>query len=331
MLAIETKNINKLAEKLAEKNQVFVPFLRTDGECVFKQFEKGDTINLDYQTTILPIKNFFIPGKERLFTFDIKKKKTTIRPKSKNTIIFGLNLRDAEALVQLDEIMQNDYFYFEKRNASTIVSIVDEGRTMPTSGIDLILKKIGPKEYKVAEKSKKGEKIMKNKLFTETTREPTNQPTNKLTNKPMPELRKLLLDAEILHDAVKWSRKGTPEIWDKLAKQCIACGICTYVCPLCYCFSVEDRCELSGKTCLKNRHWAACTLPEFAKVSGGHNFHATLKERYYNWFYHKFVRAYTEYGKSQCVACGRCQKYCPAQIDIEKVLVDIVTNFQSKK
>jgi predicted aldo/keto reductase-like oxidoreductase len=71
-------------------------------------------------------------------------------------------------------------------------------------------------------------------------------------------------------------------------------------------------------------------LPEFAKISGGHNFHPTLKERYYNWYYHKFVRAYKEYGKSQCVACGQCQKQCPARIDIEKVLIKICKTYISQ-
>src|SRR3989337_2449336 len=26
------------------------------------------------------------------------------------------------------------------------------------------------------------------------------------------------------------------QVWDKLAKICLGCGVCSYVCPLCYCF-----------------------------------------------------------------------------------------------
>ncbi|MFH0803825.1 MAG: 4Fe-4S dicluster domain-containing protein, partial [Candidatus Tagabacteria bacterium] len=129
--------------------------------------------------------------------------------------------------------------------------------------------------------------------------------------------------------------KNDSAIWEELAGLCLGCGICAYVCPLCYCFSIEDSVGLDGNKYTRCRQWDACTLPRFSQISGalpdgrqGFNFHKTIKERYYNWFFHKFVRAYKEYGKAQCVACGRCQKYCPAKIDIEKVLIEIVKKYE---
>jgi len=83
---------------------------------------------------------------------------------------------------------------------------------------------------------------------------------------------------------------------------------------------MEDTTSLDGSICTRCRNWDACTLPGFATIAGGHNFRQTVKDRYYNWYHHKFVRAYKEFGRAQCVACGRCQKYCPAGIDIEQVL-----------
>jgi len=134
----------------------------------------------------------------------------------------------------------------------------------------------------------------------------------------------LLLDSELLADAVEWSRNH--KIWDELAEKCLGCGICTYVCPLCYCFSLEDKVGLDDK-CSRCRKWDACTLPGFSKITGGHDFRPTLKEKYYNWFYHKFVRAYREYGKSQCVGCERCKSQCPAKIDILEVLKTILEDY----
>jgi ferredoxin len=142
-------------------------------------------------------------------------------------------------------------------------------------------------------------------------------------------MRQLLLDPELLANAVEWSWKNSPKIWEDLAERCLGCGICTYVCPLCHCFSIEDRVGLDDK-CSRCRKWDACTLPGFAKIAGGHSFRPTIKERYYNWFYHKFVRAYKEYGKSQCVGCGRCKKYCPAQIDIQEVLKTILEDYKKQ-
>lgn len=302
-------------------------------EALKKELEKKFLV-FDARNALLPVKQYFLPAQEETFIFDRAKKKISVsRPGKKSSLIFGLNLRDTEALIQLDEIMrkpQPDFFYFQKRDSVTIISIIDEDGPLPHLGVDLLLEKISPDEYKTHILTEKGKKISQSKFFEEIAEvrpKSVEQPENKV----MSELRKLLLDAELLKDAVEWSWNGYPEMWEKLAKQCLGCGICTYVCPLCYCFSIEDRCLLDNKTCTKSRKWTSCVLPEFSRISGGRSFHPTLKERYYNWFFHKFVRGYKEYGKSQCVACGRCQKYCPAGVDIEQILLELTDEFKKAK
>jgi sulfhydrogenase subunit beta (sulfur reductase) len=330
MLVITSKDIQTLANQLAIKNQVIAPVKRSDDETNFQKLEKDEKINLNYSTTILPIKQYLLHPKEETFSYSLKNKKATYNQTIDKYIILGLNLKDLEALLQLDEIMKKpkeDYYYFSKRKATTVIAVISEQGEIPAIGFDLILEKLNAKEYKAIPITAKGKTITKSKLFK--NRRIKNQSKRRKT-KTMPDLRNLLLDAELLHDAVKWSWENKPKVWEKLSKQCISCGICTYVCPLCYCFSIEDRCHLNGKECTKSRYWTACTLPEFSKITRGHTFHRTIKERYYNWFYHKFVRAYHEYGKSQCVACGRCQEYCPAKIDIEKILMQIVTSYKKK-
>jgi len=323
MLIIEKKKIEELKKKLSEKNNL-----------------------IDTRKDVLPFKQYFFPPSEETFVFDKESRRlrvgTSTGASGKNSfILFGLNLRETEALIQLDEIMKKDFFYCQKRNAATIVSITEEDGPLYHVGIDLILEALrqdsGQEIYKAHCMTKKGQKIIRSKLFKEVS---GNQYANNQTKQEiMPELRKLLLNPELLKNAVEWSwnpstDSGQDKIWDSLAKKCLGCGICTYVCPLCHCFSTEDRRSLDGAECSKTRRWAACTLPEFSRIAGGlpigrqgHNFHPTLKERYYNWFYHKFVRAYNEYGKSQCVACGKCKKNCPAGISIEEILVKIVEKY----
>jgi formate hydrogenlyase subunit 6/NADH:ubiquinone oxidoreductase subunit I len=337
MLIIERGKINELVLSLAEKTTVYAPVKRKDGECVFKQIGANEKIDLNYSTTILPIKKFFLPPEEELFKYDKNKKRIPYSKRWEKFIIFGLNLRDTEALIQLDEIMnfpKPDYYYFNKRKASTIICLINEKAPLPRVGVDLVLEKINPTKYKAITLTSQGKKLVKNPCFRKVSKFPNNSevpPPQQPRQSPgiMPKLRKLLLDPELLHDAVKWSWKNYPKIWKSLEKKCLGCGICTYVCPLCYCFSTNDRTNLNGKICTRCRYWTACTLPEFSQITGGHNFHKTLKERYYNWYYHKFVRAYREFGKSQCTACGRCKNYCPAGIDVEKVLVEITNKFIS--
>ncbi len=33
------------------------------------------------------------------------------------------------------------------------------------------------------------------------------------------------------------------DYWMQMTAQCLSCGVCTYVCPTCYCFSITDEVE----------------------------------------------------------------------------------------
>lgn len=284
---------------------------------------KKDFTVVDMTKAVLPAKQYFLLPQEEIFSFDKKKNQLSSPDFQKNLLVFGLNPADLEAMTQLDEIMkkpQPDFFYFQKRNQATLIGLIDESVEIAPGG-DIILEKINPRQYRILVLTEKGKKISKNKFFKEVK----NPQIEKYPAEAKP-LKEMLLDSELLADAVAWSVNH--QIWDELAKKCLGCGICTYVCPLCYCFSIEDRVSLDGQECTRCRQWDACTLPGFAQISGGHNFHPTLKERYYNWFYHKFVRAYKEYGQAQCVACGRCKEYCPANIDIGEILKEIVEDYK---
>ena len=240
----------------------------------------------DVRNNKLPFKQYFLPASEQMFPLPKPPKKF---------VIFGLDPVDLEALIQLDEIMskpKEDFFYWQRRKQALVI------------GIEKDMKKLA-RDYK---------EFFEEGNLTKTKVSDWSQ-----------SMRQLLLDSELLADAVEWSHGH--KIWDELAEKCLSCGICTYVCPLCYCFSLEDRVDLDDK-CSRCRKWDACTLPGFAKITGGHDFRPTLKERYYNWFYHKFVRAYKEYGKSQCVGCERCKKSCPAGIDIQEVLKIILEDYK---
>ena len=281
---------------------------------------------VDMRKAVLPVKQYFLPPQEEIFNFDRKSQRLSSPDFQKKLLIFGLSLTDLEAMTQLDEIMkkpQPDFFYWQRREKAILVGLTDESIEVAPGG-DIILEKINNQQYQVLALTDKGKKLLDNNFFKKVKNPRIKKYPAKLTP-----LRKMLLDSELLAEAVVWSVNH--KIWDDLAKKCLGCGICTYLCPLCYCFSIEDRVSLDNKTAVRCRYWDACTLPGFAKITGGHNFHQTIKERYYNWFYHKFVRAYKEYGRSQCVGCGQCQKYCPAGIDIEKVLMEIVEDYKKAR
>jgi len=101
--------------------------------------------------------------------------------------------------------------------------------------------------------------------------------------------------------------------------QCLGCGICTYVCPTCYCFDIFD--EGCGSKCGKRmRTWDTCQSSMFTLEASGHNPRLEQFERYRNRIYHKFKILKDRTGSYGCTGCGRCIKYCPVYVDIREII-----------
>ena len=287
----------------------------------------------DVRDDPLSPRRHLIPPIETTFTHNRLTDKVAVPKAPKPFVLFGLTLRDLEAITYLGEIMsapQDDFYYSRRREKAVLIGIIDESFEVPPGG-DLLLRKVERDLYEPIVVTPRGRKVLKaaSRLLTKTDTPKPKKRNRKLS--PMKRLSKLLYDPELLKDAVEWSWEGAPSIWKRLANECMGCGICTYVCPLCHCFSTEERLDLTGNCTTRKRTWTACTLPDFSAVAGGHKFHKGVQERYYNWFFHKFVRAYLEFGKSQCVACGRCKSECPARIDKEKGLNEILERYRASQ
>ncbi len=289
---------------------------------------KGNFKVIQTKKSILPVKQYFFPPREDIFIFNKKNSKLTTPKFEKNLFVLCSHLGELEAMTQLDEIMggeKPDYYYWQRRERSVLVGLIEESVEVAPGG-DLILEKINSEQYQALILNNKGQKLIKKEFFKEV-----KKPKVKKYSTEKKKLKELLLDPELLSNAVSWSWKSNHKIWDELGKKCLGCGVCTYVCPICHCFSIEDSVALDDSECIRCREWDACTLPKFAQVAGKHNFHKTIKERYYNWYYHKFVRAYKEFGRSQCVACGQCGRNCPAGISIEEILIEIVNDYNKDR
>ncbi|OQY59257.1 MAG: 4Fe-4S ferredoxin [Desulfobacteraceae bacterium 4572_88] len=106
--------------------------------------------------------------------------------------------------------------------------------------------------------------------------------------------------------------------WEDVAFACLNCGTCTYVCPTCWCFDIQD--ETHGNKGLRMRNWDSCMYPLFSLHGTGHNPRGTKVHRVRQRFMHKLKYYVDKYGDGiQCVGCGRCIRSCPVNIDIREV------------
>lgn len=106
--------------------------------------------------------------------------------------------------------------------------------------------------------------------------------------------------------------------WKNEAFACINCGTCTYSCPTCWCFDIQD--ETYGKSGVRIRNWDSCMSPLFTVHASGHNPRPEKYERVRQRFMHKLKYYVDKYDKGiQCVGCGRCVRLCPVNIDIRRI------------
>ncbi len=106
--------------------------------------------------------------------------------------------------------------------------------------------------------------------------------------------------------------------WEDVSFACINCGTCTFSCPTCWCFDIQD--ENRGTSGVRLKNWDSCMYPLFTLHGTGHNPRGTKLHRVRQRFMHKLKYFVDKYDQGiQCVGCGRCVRLCPVNIDIRRV------------
>ena len=289
----------------------------------FARLRAAKDYMLHYGLTVIPPKKYLFPAREDVFQFE---KGEILPPTNKDFVVFGVNKKDGEGLFYLDQVYKypvEETFYTDRRKHMKLV-IIDSLPPGSSVDCDLYLQLTGEDTFAAFPFTEFGENLVSgNALFGHKGE------TGELSVRHMP-------DEVIFHprlaEIVENSRDS--KVWDKLAEICFNCGICSYTCPLCYCYEEGDRVDLKGNVENevkggRERIWDSCMLPDFAALPMK-DFRPRHKERIYNWYHHKFVRMPREYGFPGCIDCGRCITYCPARINFRKVLVNLIEDDKRK-
>ncbi|NLB52133.1 MAG: 4Fe-4S ferredoxin [Syntrophomonadaceae bacterium] len=329
MKVIKKAKLEKVLEILAKEHDVYVPMQRgaQTGFFSFKTYnEDFDDIMLDTLNVYQPPKSIVFPQTEKMYGFKSEGQKINIDKvyeESEPKIIFGLRSCDLKAIDYLDELFftksYEDEFY-RKRRDNTIMIVnacynpgsscfCDSMGVSPNEpkNADVLIHDIGEGDFAWEAKTDKGEavtELIKDLLEEREVTLPTLKPFKR----------------QVAYEGVAEKLKDMFDhpMWKDLSYPCHNCGICTYMCPTCYCFDIQVK--TTGEEGYRFRCWDSCMYREYSQMAGGHNPRELDAERFRNRFLHKLQFFPERYGEPLCTGCGRCIVVCPAGVSIVKII-----------
>lgn len=324
--------------KKLESYTIYSP--RKDGDFWnYEVIKNAEIIDLDYLNTVLSPKKIIFPQKEVLLEFSTSNeeelKVNEVLPEEMPSVIFGVRPCDAKALTLTDKVFGGDFkdpYYWKRRNSTALVGLACntppslncfclsvDGSPYSKEGLDILMTDLGDKYY--AESfTKKGDELLN--LAKALFKNPIAKDKKDL-EKIRAESKKRIKRQIKATDKIpaKLKEMFNSSFWDEESLSCIRCGICTYLCPTCHCFDMND--EVTSSSPLKGervRTWDNCQFPDFTMHSSGHNPRPDKAARLRQRILHKFQYFVELYKNYQCTGCGRCISKCPVGIDIIEVL-----------
>jgi len=322
-----------LEDLLRAGTRVIAP-VEEDGRRVFKAVDAAARVCLLPGKTRWSPKEFVFPKTEALFSYVVQAGGVRLHAASVDPteqVLFGVRPCDAAGLARLDATFlggETDPLYARRRELTTVVSLVCAeaepecfctavgGSPAGEDGSDLQLLPLDG-GWLVRPLTPKGERLAA----------PLSGWAANASDEEWEQARASVrrVEESIRHSAVaqEWaalleSSFDSP-VWEALGRRCLGCSICTYVCPSCSCFDVNDSGTVEcGERC---RSWDSCTFALFTRQASGHNPRPTQASRYRQRVLHKFAYFPQQHeGRFMCVGCGRCVKMCPVGMDVQEAV-----------
>jgi sulfhydrogenase subunit beta (sulfur reductase) len=323
--------------------RVFVPVKEGDFH-VFRILDESKGPDFSNQNTRLSAKGIVYPQSERMFECSLDERQegaNIYREAAKDysaQAIVGIRPCDAQALQIVKRNFDNpeyrDPWWVQRFESTTLVGFgCNEpcttcfctsvgGGPFSEKGLDVLVYDLG--EMLVAKTiTPKGEEFLRRAGGGERIDEPLRERMEGLAAGAEKRITSTVATDRLKDKVV--TQLFDAAFWEEVAFACINCGTCTYLCPTCWCFDIQD--EAMGKVGDRMRNWDSCMFPLFTLHGSGHNPREKKFERVRQRFMHKLKYYVDKYNDGvQCSGCGRCVRYCPVNIDIRQV-AEMMNNY----
>ncbi len=310
--------------------KVWVPKVE-EGEAIRFGPLSGEESKLpEYCNTRVPPKEIVFPETETLYCFQADEHEMTAPEIDERKIIIGIRPCDARAMKIVEKLFRwdvDDPYYLKHRELVTLVGLACNapglncfctsvgGGPASTEGLDIIMFDLEDR-YLLETITEKGEALLKE---VEGLLEEAGQDVLAQKEKLI-EAAENKISRSVDTEGIAEGLPGLWEdpLWKRVSASCLGCGTCTYLCPTCHCFDIQD--ETEGFEARRYRTWDSCMFEEYTRHASGHNPRPTRRERTRNRINHKYSYYVDKFDLIACVGCGRCINYCPVNIDIVEIL-----------
>ncbi|MBW1773228.1 MAG: 4Fe-4S dicluster domain-containing protein [Deltaproteobacteria bacterium] len=323
---------------LKDAYRMFVPVREGDYH-IFGPLEEGVDPDFDFQNTRLSPKSLIQPQSERMFEYSLdegneeahilKESRKDYSPRA----VVGIRPCDALALqlvrINFDNPEYRDPWWVGYFESTTFVGLGCNdpcatcfctsvgGDPFGEEGMDVLLHDLGDR-FLAKSLTEKGEALMGKMAGGTAGEENALKEAETIAASAREKIRSKVPTDQLKQKAV--NDLFDAPFWEEVAFPCINCGTCTFLCPTCWCFDIQD--EILGKEGDRIRNWDACMFPLFTLHGSGHNPRDKKAPRVRQRFMHKLKYYVDKYGNGvACVGCGRCVQACPVNIDIRDVFV----------
>ncbi len=332
MKKVKKQDISKLLSQWHKEFTVFVPSRKT-GVAEMVVWDGQDTGFLDwYRNTVIPPKENILPNMEKMFSFgkDNGSYKLELPPAAEQKqLLFGIRPCDARAMSIIDMVFQDAYedaYYLNRRKNTLLVGMgcVNPYDScfctslglgpMEATDVDLMLTDTGD-ELLIEEVTDRGKELI---ASTEGLEEATRDDEARVSEVKDAAYQKVTrkIDTKEIEKRLPLSFENE-KFWEKIAAKCVSCGICTFLCPTCYCFDINDG--VAGGDGARFRNWDSCSFSLYTRMPM-ENPREEKWRRVRQKVCHKYLFYPRLFDIIACTGCGRCIRLCPVNWDITQTL-----------